>query len=483
MLAGRRRPPPRTRGPQPLRRVPIRLKITLGFLAAMAVVLAATGLFVYLRLSTELTRTFDQGLRSRTQDVRTLVAQTDNALRDSGPGRTPALSFTQVLAPNGKAVDFTPQVGPRPLLSALELRRAQQAPVLLNRTAVAGIEGPSRLLATPITGQDGRRLVVVAGASLAERNRSLAALGNLLLIGGPAALLLASLAGYLLTGAALHAVETMRRRAEELSLAEPGARLPVPEADDELRRLGLTLNAMLERNDATFAREQTFVSDASHELRTPLAVLRTELELALRGTRSARELRQALVSAVEETDRLNQLAEDLLIIARTSQGQLPLRPGRFVIADAFDAVKDRFSQRGEKQQQPLAVDLPPAHLELDADPRRVQQALSNMVENALRHGDGPIVLRAERRDGQVELHVTDEGHGFPSAFLATAFERFTRADAARTTPGSGLGLAIVRTIARAHGGDAYAVNRTSGGADVWITLPDAQHPTHPAEAS
>lgn len=458
--------------------MPIRLKITLGFLAAMAVVLAATGLFLYLRLSTELTRTVDQGLRSRTQDVRTLVAQTDNALHDSGPGRPPEVSFTQVLDPSGRAVDFTPQVGPHPLLRAVELGRAQQAPVLLDRTGVAGIEGPSRLLATPITGQDGRRLVVVAGASLAERDRSLAALGKLLLIGGPAALLLASLAGYLLTGTALHAVETMRRRAEKLSLAEPGARLPVSQADDELRRLGLTLNAMLERNDATFAREQAFVSDASHELRTPLAVLRTELELALRGTRSAHELRQALLSAVEETDRLNQLAEDLLVIARTSQGQLPLRPEHLVIADTLAAVKDRFSQRGEKQQQPLAIDLPPAHLQLDADPQRVQQALSNMVENALRHGDGPIVLRAERRGDQVELHVTDEGQGFPNGFLATAFERFTRADTARTTPGSGLGLAIVRSIARAHGGDAHAVNRTSGGADVWITLPDGQRPAH-----
>ncbi len=453
------------------------MKITLGFLAAMAVVLAATGLFLYLRLSTELTRTLDQGLRSRTQDVRALVAQTDNALRDSGPGRSPAVSFTQVLDPSGRAVDFTPQVGPRPLLSAFELGRAEHAPVLLSRNGVAGIEGPARLLATPIIGQDGSRLVVVAGASLAERNRSLAALGKLLLIGGPAALILASLAGYILTGAALHAVETMRRRAQQLTLAEPGARLPVPEADDELRRLGLTLNAMLERNDATFAREQAFVLDASHELRTPLAVLRTELELALRGTRSAHELRQALVSAAEETDRLNQLAQDLLITARTNQGQLPLRPGHFAIADTLAAVKDRFSQRGETQRQPLAVDPPPAHLELDADPQRVQQALSNMVENALRHGDGPIVLRAERRGGQVELHVTDEGQGFPSGFLATAFERFTRADAARTTPGSGLGLAIVRSIARAHGGDAHAANRTSGGADVWITLPEGQRPT------
>jgi two-component system OmpR family sensor kinase len=94
-----------------------------------------------------------------------------------------------------------------------------------------------------------------------------------------------------------------------------------------------------------------------------------------------------------------------------------------------------------------------------------------MVENALRHGGGAVVLRAERRGRRVELHVTDDGQGFPDGFLANAFERFSRADAARTSPGSGLGLAIVRGIARAHGGEAHAANRPGGGADVWIALP------------
>jgi signal transduction histidine kinase len=106
-----------------------------------------------------------------------------------------------------------------------------------------------------------------------------------------------------------------------------------------------------------------------------------------------------------------------------------------------------------------------------ADPLRAEQALSNLVENALRHGAGTVTLSAACHDGTVELHVTDGGPGFPEDFLAVAFERFSRPDAGRSVEGAGLGLSIVRSIARAHGGEAHAGNRPGGGADAWITLP------------
>ena len=107
----------------------------------------------------------------------------------------------------------------------------------------------------------------------------------------------------------------------------------------------------------------------------------------------------------------------------------------------------------------------PQGLRTHADPLRLEQALGNLLDNALRHGADTVVVQAERRGGTVELHVSDNGPGFPPGFLKTAFERFTRADQARTTGGVGLGLSIVRSIARAHGGEAHATNRVSGGAD------------------
>jgi len=224
------------------------------------------------------------------------------------------------------------------------------------------------------------------------------------------------------------------------------------------------------RNEATFARERTFVADASHELRTPLTILRAELEIALRGSGSTEELRYALSSAVEETDRLVRLSEDLLIIARAEQGELRVDTRCLVVEDLLRRVEARFREYLHAARRSVAVRVTPG-LRLSADPDRLEQALGNMLDNALRHGEGPIVLSACRAADTVELHVADEGDGFPREFIADAFERFARADAARSSEGTGLGLAIVRGIARAHGGDAHVANGAAGGADVWLTLP------------
>jgi signal transduction histidine kinase len=226
---------------------------------------------------------------------------------------------------------------------------------------------------------------------------------------------------------------------------------------------------MLDRLEAGFDRERTFVSDASHELRTPLAILKTELELALRAGRSPAELVDALRSAAEETDRLSQLAEDLLVIARSDRGRLPVRLSSVEAGQLLRSVGRRFARRAEQEGRALDVAAEPG-IELTVDSLRMEQALGNMVDNAHRHGAGKVRLGALERDGRIELRVGDEGGGFPDAFLAQAFERFARADEARARGGSGLGLAIVKAIARAHGGLAGAANR-DGGADVWIELP------------
>ena len=149
------------------------------------------------------------------------------------------------------------------------------------------------------------------------------------MVAGPLALLLAAVAGYGLAAAALRPVEAMRARAEEISASTPGARLPEPPARDEISRLAETLNEMLSRLEASIEHERRFVADASHELRTPLALLKAELDLALRRKRTHAELEQALRSASEETDRLTLLAEDLLLIARSDAGELPSDARRF----------------------------------------------------------------------------------------------------------------------------------------------------------
>src|SRR5262249_54291628 len=177
-----------------------------------------------------------------------------------------------------------------------------------NRSSVPGLDEPSRLLATPIA-RNGEALVLVVGATRQDRVETLTSLRYELLIAGPIALVLATLAGYLLAGLSLAPVDSMRRRAAAISADTPGERLPVPETGDELARLAETLNAMLARLEEALDRERGFVADAGHELRTPLALLRTELELAFRYAGSPDELRDAVRRSLAEVDRLAQLAE------------------------------------------------------------------------------------------------------------------------------------------------------------------------------
>jgi heavy metal sensor kinase len=453
-------------------RLPIRLRLTLAFAVAMAAVLAATGAFLYLGLSSSLDEAIDEGLEARAAEVAAFVARGEFGLGE-GPGSgliDGDERFVQVLEPEGGVVDATPQVGRRPLLGPDQLARvAADGASSLERSDVPGIEAPARLLALPIDGPNGR-LVLVVGASLEERDDAVRELLGELFVVGPAALLLTSLLAYALARAALRPVESMRTEAAAISAAEPGRRLPLPRSRDEVRRLGETLNTMLERLEGALERERSFVADASHELRTPLALLKTELELALRRPRSAVELEQALRSAAVETDRLARLAEDLLVLARSDQGRLPLRRAPLSAAGVLSEVAERFRGGAETAGRAIEVDAPEG-LEVAADTVRLEQAVGNLVDNALRHGRGSIRLSAVERDGRVELHVLDEGSGFPTEFLAGAFERFSRADEARSGGGAGLGLAIVEVIAGAHGGSAHAANREGGGADVWLSIP------------
>jgi signal transduction histidine kinase len=432
--------------------LPLRLRLAVVFCAAMALVLAGAGWFAYARVGSALDHALDQQLRGRAQDLAALIrrggslATTDGRLVEHGE------EFAQLLTPDGRIVDATPPLRHFPLLRRGELEHARTSELTVNRPSVPGLDEPARMLVVPLRGN-----VLVAGATRENRAEILRNLRDAFLIGGPLALLLASFAGYLLAGAVLRPIESMRRRAAAISSASLSERLPVGDTNDEVARLGQTLNAMLARIEGGLARERRFVADASHQLRTPLALLSAELELALRRGRPPDELREALRSAAASTQRLARLAEDLLLLARAEEGRVPLNAEPTDVLDVLNTVAARFG--AEVDAEPLVV---------QADRLRLEQALSNLVDNAQRYGAGRVTLTAHARDGTVELHVLDDGAGFPEDFIGRAFERFSRAGEA---DGSGLGLAIVETIARAHSGKAHAANRPGGGADVWLALP------------
>jgi signal transduction histidine kinase len=403
-------------------RVPLRLRLTLAFAVAMAVVLATAGWFVYVRVADDLAGALDQELRQRAQDVSALVAQ-DGSLSRGGTALVEhGESFAQLVSSDGRVLDSTPPIGSSLLLTPAQLAAARDERVFVNRPSVPGLDEPARLLALPVA-----RGVLVVGGTRENRAETLRSLRTAFLIGGPVALLLASLAGYVLAGAALRPFE------------------------------------------AGVERERRFVANASHELRTPLALLKTELELALRRGRNREELEQTIRSAAAESDRLGRLADDLLLLARSDDGRLPLRLEPVDVDDLLGSVATRFRPRADAEQRSLGVGDLSARVVV-ADRLRLEQALGNMVDNAFVHGAGAVRLTAVSQNGSVELHVADEGPGFPPDFLGRAFERFSRAGEARARGGSGLGLAIVDTVARAHRGSAHAANRDGGGADVWMTL-------------
>ncbi len=453
-------------------RIPIRLRITAAFALAMAVVLAGSGLFLYLRLSSHLALALDRELQLRSQDLAALVSQPQASLARDSAGRfvERGESYAQLIALDGRVLDATAPLGRAPLVSAGELRAARREPVYLDTPSVPGLNESSRMLATVVT-RDGRPLVLVVGATLQNGAETLASFRDELLIAGPLALLLASGVGYLLAGLSLKQVESMRRRASAISADTPGERLPVPPTGDEVQRLGETLNEMLDRLEAALERERDFVADAGHELRTPLALLRTELELALRQAKTADELREAVRWSSYEAERLSQLAEDLLLIARADRGRLPLRLESVDIDMLFASIASRVEWRAEELGKTVHV-TPAPGLHVEGDRLRLEQALGNLVDNALRYGGNEIMLCAARTCGRVELHVRDNGGGFPHDFLARAFDRFSRAESARGGGGSGLGLSIVRTIAESHSGGAYVANGARAGADAWVSLPE-----------
>jgi signal transduction histidine kinase len=444
--------------------LPIRVRLAAGFAAAMAVVLVGLGIFVYYRVDNALLASVDQGLRAQAGDSSQHIEGGSLVDPDVGESGT----VVEVLDANGRVVRSAP-VGLRALIDRPTLDRALAGRLIVTVSRGPGESNDWRALAEPAGGG-----VLVVARSLRQREETLHHVFRVLLFAGPLGLLLATIGGYLLAAAALRPVESMRRRASAISAETVAARLPVPRARDEIRRLAETLNEMLSRLEAAFAHERRFVADASHELRTPLALLRTELELALRRERTADELHVAIESAAVETDRLIRLAEDLLLIARLDHAELPFGRERVDVSELASDVAARHATQPGSSGRRIEVDVAPG-TEVEAERLQLERALGNLLENAVRHGEGTVTLRARGHNGVVEIHVIDEGPGFPPEFADRAFERFSRADEARGGEGTGLGLAIVDAVARAYGGGA-GLTRQEHGADVWLRLPAAQSP-------
>ncbi len=431
---------------------------TAGSAAALLLLLAG----LYFVVTRQLESTVADGLVARSADVERLLAVEGRSVVETEPyaelydgalvAASPALAEVEPLVPDLGAI---PRGGTLVLTRSVRLRPGADAASL-------------RVVARTLP--DGQVLAVAA--SLEPQREA----GERLLIGlaaaGPLLLLLIAVAVHRSVRSALRPVDALTREAAQISSHDTTQRLtPVP-GEDEVARLAATLDAMLQRLALGLDRERTFVDDASHELRTPVAVLRGELELALSDLGDKAGVETSLRAALGEAERLSRLAEDLLGLARERSGTLMLRREDVDVAALLASTCARL---GPASGLALEVDAP-VGLRLAGDPDRFEQVLGNLVRNSAEAGATRAVLAAAADDGELVLSVADDGPGFPDGFASSAFQRFTRADTARTrTSGAGLGLALVAAIAEAAGGSVSAqAHGPLGGAVVTLRLPGVQ---------
>src|SRR3954453_11427578 len=298
-------------------RLPIRVRLTIAFVVVMAIVLATVGFVLYGQFLHDLDTDIDGSLKAQAIDVSALVeGRGPDAVHVSGQ------RLAQVYALEGRILATTDAAADIRLLTVEQARAAAHDTLRIKRLTVAS----NNLRVRAVPAHSGDDEAVAVAVSLDQRDDELLLLRTRLAVAGPLALLLASLAGCELAGAALRPVDRMRGRAERITESQLSERLPVPHTNDEIEALGRTLNDLLDRVEAAVARERRLVSDASHELRTPLTTLRAEVDLALRGERDPDELRAALTSAAEEAERMTRRAAGPLVLARADQGRLPLSP-------------------------------------------------------------------------------------------------------------------------------------------------------------
>lgn len=334
---------------------------------------------------------------------------------------------------------------------------------------------PYRTCSLLVTTSDGRRCTAQASYLLDRMTASLARFRKICVIVLAAAAAIALFVGRFLAHRSLKPIQALTAAANLIGAANLGERVPLAGTDDELDRLAGTLNEMLARIDQYVEQLRQFTADASHELRTPLAALRGSAELALSRTRSAEELRLVIEESLERYDRLQRIAEDLLLLARLDAGENILQIERVQLDRAVEDIVDLYRPVAEDRGLELRKENAEA-IWINGDGGRVRQLIGNLIDNALKYTPPPgrVTVSLSRENGVARLVVADTGRGIAPEDLPRVFDRFYRVDRSRSTnraDGAGLGLSICRSIAEAHHGSVELQSTLARGTQATVTLP------------
>jgi signal transduction histidine kinase len=451
------------------RRLSLRARLTSVATILVAGALAAGAILLSAAVQRSLITAVDEAARQRAADVALLI----------DTGRLPDPIPVEAGTPLVQVVDAGDRV------VAASPGGDRLVPILLPEDVAAVRAGESRRLDGSRLGMAGELYVVGAAAgdeadpltilvarSLGEVEDATRVVRVVLFAAAPLLVGAFAVACWLLVGQALRPVAALRRGAEDITTTRGHRRLPVPVAEDEVHRLAVTLNDMLDRLERSSARQRTFVSDAAHELRSPLAAIRTQLEVA-RAHPADADWDQTSADALADVERLSRLVDDLLVLARADEA--PRRRFEPVdLAQLADDVVARYESSTVRVRRVGAASVP-----LTGDVDALGRIASNLIDNAVRHAASAVTVDVAVADGgMAALTVTDDGPGIPAADTERVFDRFTRLDEARSRDagGTGLGLPIVRELVRIHGGTVGLENNQPGLRAVVhlpITAPDS----------
>ncbi len=336
------------------------------------------------------------------------------------------------------------------------------------------------------------RVTVLVGKSTHSEAAALQQLRWILLGAGVGVMAIGLCGGWLLSKRVTQPIRAISDTARAISASDLSRRIAVEEADTELGSLAQTLNETFERLEGAFARQVRFTADASHELRTPLSIIHSHAELALKRDRTAPEYKQAIETCLRAAKRTKSLVDALLVLARADAGRLELKCERFDLKDAAEEALAMVEARARERNVALEKNLPA--VEVEADHTRILQLLTNLLANAIQYNreGGCVTLTIAQEGSEAVLTVADTGVGIAAEDQPRVFERFFRADKARSREagGSGLGLAICQSIVEAHHGSLTFTSVPGHGTTFTVRLPkenskseipnpkQIQNPTH-----
>lgn len=457
----------------------LRTRLIILHTAIVAVVLVAAGAGIYSYLSYSMLQVIDTSLD---RSARLLERRVTHPDEPPPSGSLPIFvpQFVQMIAPDGNITDqMRDRDGNSLPVHAESLRRVDMEGTRME-TVPDDSGNPVRAVTHRVLDDQGKTdFYIRVGQSLeglrAVQHRVLVLLGVIV----PGSLLLTMGGGWFLAGRAMVPVDRLTRAARSITEAKLSERVEVPHTSDEIQRLAETFNDMLDRLESAFSRQRQFTADASHELRTPLAIVRNEIEVALRRERGVADYQETLARLEAEIIRLSRLVEDLLTLARADAGEAKLDLEPLPIVLVAQEVFDNVISLAEKKGLKASFIAPDPSLFVRGDAMRLKQLFLNLLDNAIKYTDAPgaVTLSVGRDSGNVRMEVSDTGRGITVSSRPHVFERFYRqSHTTETASGSGLGLAIVHWIVSAHGGRIDLDSRPSEGTRFTVFLPLTEVP-------